>query len=385
MARMTIQVALKIRQVSGMTDETAEAWLQKLQSGNCSDADYKAFDLWYKSDNHHREAFERTKYVESLLDVVASSPEIHQLRKQVLEATEPKQTFVKEENGQDATSTGFLSQLFQDLAQLISSIVDKPGNRMAVFMSTAAAAVVMTVLFIRPSAIQSEFYETPVGKHRSVVLNDGSKITLDTNTSLVVTYTRESRLVELRRGQGYFDVTKNSKRPFVVTSSNAQVRVLGTIFSVRQSNSELVVTLKEGSVSVLPIDDRNQEKVKMHTVPQHLQPGEQLIYSPAKGIERKTIAQIDKEMNWASGNLVFNSARLEDVITQISRYTNEAIIISDPDLKEIKVNAVFQVGKLDTFMKALESTLNIDIKKNTQGRYELSPVSSEPVGDNSPM
>ncbi|WP_431286753.1 FecR family protein [Roseateles chitinivorans] len=98
-------------------------------------------------------------------------------------------------------------------------------------------------------------YATGVGEQRSVVLADGSRLSLNTSTQVDVFLTHERRTVRIVRGEAFFEVAKDANRPFVVQALGSEVVALGTAFAVRLSEPGasargLAVTLIEGRVNV---------------------------------------------------------------------------------------------------------------------------------------
>src|SRR5690606_6030511 len=88
---------------------------------------------------------------------------------------------------------------------------------------------------------QPEEYITYVGEQRLVQLEDGSQVRLNTNTRIQVSYSRQTRRIDLLQGEAYFDVSKDPQRPFEVIANHSIVRALGTEFNVSLLNSAVAV------------------------------------------------------------------------------------------------------------------------------------------------
>jgi transmembrane sensor len=172
---------------------------------------------------------------------------------------------------------------------------------------------------------------TPNGGQYQVVLPDGSHVWLNAASSLKypVAFNAKERKVELT-GEGYFEITKNSRQPFIVSSSNQSIRVLGTHFNVSAYAGELTTTtLAEGSVLV-SLSDSNP--VPTGSPSKTLKPGDQST-ATANGL---TVSKVNPEdiIAWKDGLFVFSNTDLKDVMKQIARcYNVEVDYASIPNVK----------------------------------------------------
>jgi transmembrane sensor len=102
-------------------------------------------------------------------------------------------------------------------------------RRRAILTGTAAAGLAVAAGGAAWLArlLGQEAYSTSIGETREVVLSDNSIITLNTNSRVLVNYSKTSRRIDLVQGEALFDVAKNRKRPFIVTAADTQVRAVG--------------------------------------------------------------------------------------------------------------------------------------------------------------
>ena len=91
-------------------------------------------------------------------------------------------------------------------------------------------------------------YETQRGEQRTVALADGSTLQLDGATSLDVTLGDDQRRVALRRGEAYFDIAHEARRPFVVDAAGSRTRVLGTAFDIDIARADVRISVFRGRV-----------------------------------------------------------------------------------------------------------------------------------------
>jgi transmembrane sensor len=99
-----------------------------------------------------------------------------------------------------------------------------------------------------PAAALVAHYETQRGQQRDVKLADGTTLHLNGATSLDVTLGDRERVVALNRGEAYFDVAHEAKRPFVVQAGDSATRVLGTAFDVDVARGEVKLSVYRGRV-----------------------------------------------------------------------------------------------------------------------------------------
>ncbi len=112
-------------------------------------------------------------------------------------------------------------------------------------------ALLVTGLFFADSQLGWQRYETRIGGFSRIVLDDGSVIDLNTDSDVRVRIGSHKREVRLERGEGRFQVAHDATRPFTVSAANADVRAVGTAFSVRLHDSKQVdVLVSEGTVAI---------------------------------------------------------------------------------------------------------------------------------------
>lgn len=153
--------------------------------------------------------------------------------------------------------------------------------------------------------------EVPDGTIRQITLNDGTEITLNGGSKIIYPEkfaARDSRNVFIS-GEAFFNVTRDTLRPFLVHVDNMSIRVLGTTFNVRAYADErfIATTLQKGSVQ-LSIDD---------TVIV-LRPNEQAFYTRSNRNIRKFAVQAKEYTLWTDGSLQFEQQPLSRIIAVLS-------------------------------------------------------------------
>ncbi|RZK24865.1 MAG: hypothetical protein EOO43_06995 [Flavobacterium sp.] len=144
---------------------------------------------------------------------------------------------------------------------------------------------------------------TPAGGKFSVVLSDGSKVWLNASSSIKfpAAFSKDSRKVEIR-GEAYFEIEKDTKRPFYVESGSSEIKVLGTHFNVMSYPDEYrsELTLLEGAV---------QFTKNGHA--ELLKPGKQILFTESDSYTKQITANIEEVMAWKNDLFVFNNTNME--------------------------------------------------------------------------
>lgn len=195
---------------------------------------------------------------------------------------------------------------------------------------------------------------TPKGGQYQVVLSDGSKVWLNSASSITypTAFDAKQRLVELT-GEAYFEVAKNKKSPFSVKTAQQTVEVLGTHFNINSYNDEPVLktTLLEGSVKVFTANDQAV-----------LSPGQQLRLhhngnasgQAANSISIENNVDLDKVVAWKNGVFSFEHEDLKSIMRQVSRWYNVDVIYTGPVSEEKFFGEISRNSNLSEVFKILE-------------------------------
>lgn len=165
--------------------------------------------------------------------------------------------------------------------------------------------------------------ETPRGGQYQVVLPDGTNVWLNALSSITFPekFTNISeRSVELK-GEAYFEVVKDKKRPFIVRSDRQEIEVLGTHFNINSYTDEQksVTTLLEGSVKVAPVRmEKGKADVVLHNLSTIISPGQQA--SSTRQDIKVNLADLDQVMDWKNGDFIFKKESLAGIMRKVSRW-----------------------------------------------------------------
>jgi len=298
-------------------DAEAAAWLARLQ-GPARNADVEAaWKAWLRADAMHRQAFERATEIWEVVPGAISA------RTPITAAQPPRFRF-------PALATALAAMLL------------------------VVGAGIFTLMF------QAPVHQTGIGGQQIVMLEDGSRISLNTDSRVTVLYSDGERRIRLDRGEALFEVARNPLRPFIVDAGNDHVRAIGTAFVVRRHIGRTIeVTLLEGKVDVF-----DKKRVAL------LSPGERVTIggTPKPVIDRppqETVAA------WRRGEVVFEDVALAQALAELSRYSKSPIALSDPALGRLRISGAFSTGNIDEAVTAVALLHRLKIHR-TDGKLLLA-------------
>ena len=198
---------------------------------------------------------------------------------------------------------------------------------------------------------------TPVGGEYSLVLSDGTKVFLNADSELKypVEFSDGKRIVDLK-GEAYFEVHKDSLRPFIVRMNGAEVTVLGTSFNVNTygDDGQIYTTLVNGSVRVSSMKNKQEEILK---------PGMQSVMNVQSGL--LTVRKVDVEpyVAWREGRFVFRAMTLDLIMRQLQRWYDFEVFYQNSELKDYEFRGVIKRDMdLDKVLSVIKATTNVDFE-----------------------
>lgn len=214
-------------------------------------------------------------------------------------------------------------------------------------------------------------YVTMVGEKRDINLPDGSHVLLDADSELRVQYSATARTLRLDRGRARFTVTHDAARAFAVDAGDGRVIAHGTIFVVAVEARGVHVALVRGSIEVAR---QAAQRTQVGDVSSRmLLPGQQLTFSPNAPLPTPQPTP-PGELDWVSGRLSFNDARLGDAIDEINRYNTVKIILGEPAVADLRVSGGFEAAKPEAFANAVARALGLKLVPQAGGRLLLAPA-----------
>ncbi|WP_077037114.1 FecR domain-containing protein [Pelomonas sp. KK5] len=218
----------------------------------------------------------------------------------------------------------------------------------------AAFACVLLLLTLGPTlAPGGQKYQTEVGAREIVALKDGSRVTLNTATRVRAALVADRREVWLEGGEAYFEVAHDAAHPFVVHAGRHDITVLGTKFTVRRDGDDVRVQVSEGRVQV----------AAGKAPPTVLARNDAAIAEPDSVlVTHKTPKQIEADLNWLQGKLVFDQITIGDAAREFNRYNHRQLIVDDPEAARIEIGGVFDASNVDAFARLLGASFQLDVQ-----------------------
>lgn len=251
-------------------------------------------------------------------------------------------------------------------AQAAWAMLDRAGV-LAVETSTPVAALTRRRLFAGGAAASAatvgglafwgamrfasgEHIRTVRGEVRRVPLDDGSMLAINTESQLRVALDGAVRKVDLERGEAWFQVAKDMKRPFVVVAGGVNVRAVGTAFSVRRRERGADVLVTEGVVEIWSA--QAPERVRRLSVGDHAYVSDAM----GPGASQSAAAEIDRRLAWRDGEIVLDGDTLENAVEEFNRYNQRQILIEDPALASEVFVGRFRTNEPEAFARAVAVT-----------------------------
>ena len=197
----------------------------------------------------------------------------------------------------------------------------------------------------------------PYGGTYTVGLCDGTKVYLNSGTKLEFPsrFDGNVRSVSLK-GEAYFEVVRNERKPFVVEVDEMKVKVLGTAFNVKSYVDEpgIYTTLVQGSVAILR-DGQPEKKIK---------PGEQAYYNKSVGTLSVSPVDVDEFTAWKDGLFCFKDIALEEILRIVSRWYDLEIFYMNQEAKSVVYS-----GKMPMYFSVEDVLRKFEISGDV--RFEL--------------
>lgn len=319
------------REPAGTIDDIAAEWVVRLDRG-LSEAERAELERWLAGDMRRRGALARTKAIWFHADRASSLG----------------QAPIQGEAGPTpARWAGRLSR----------RSVLAGGSALAA--SLAVGAMTLPLLVNRGQRLTSQ-----VGEVRRVPLEDGSTVTLDTDSVIETAFSGTARTVHLVSGAAYFDVAHDSARPFLVHAREVTVRVIGTAFSiVALARAPIVVTVSRGHVAIAQKAAKGQEL--------HLTPNMRAILHDTipPGSPIGTIVSVDPDalqraLAWRDGMLAFQGETLSDAVARFRRYGGPSIEVEGQALARQPISGLFAASDPRGFARAVAISLDATMQQD---------------------
>jgi transmembrane sensor len=225
-------------------------------------------------------------------------------------------------------------------------------------MAVLCAAIISASYLLRDPTLV-----TGPGEQRTVELSDGTQVSLNANSRVVIQYDDRVRKLTLSSGEVLFNVLKHQLRPFVVVVGDQKVIAMGTSFVVRReqpTGPAFAVTLVEGRVAIEPISWPDVLPSEPVAGLKLLNAGERLQFAD-DATEKRDSPSIERVTAWQRGQLIFEDTSLSEAAAEFNRYGHNKIRIDGPVLGKLRVGGVFRIGDPSSFAQAMATAYHLRI------------------------
>jgi len=203
---------------------------------------------------------------------------------------------------------------------------------------------------VQPATVGENTVEVPKGQRASLMLSDGTKIRLNSQSKLIypTQFSDKERNVRLE-GEAFFDVAHKEHLPFVVHSPLLAIKVLNV---KAYFDEKSVVTLAEGKVEVETNDCKNRLTLK---------PNEQVSYSGSSGLALEKNINTNTVKLWMKGEGAFIQCRLDHIVRDLERKFDVKIVITDHSLSSEVFTCRFKdTATIEQVLHLLKETRRLD-------------------------
>lgn len=297
------------------TEREASEWIARLNADDASEEDQARFEAWRRAHPRHARAYE----------------ELSATWRQFTDAG----PLVR------AVATGHALGAVPTLRPV--------RRRWALAAAATVAAAAFGAWWWVDTLAPRTLFQTAIGEHANIELPDGSSLELNSNSRARIDYTEQSRVIRLERGEAFFDVEHDEKRPFWVIAGGSWVRAVGTAFNVYVRSTGVRITVSEGTVKVATNPSSSGEapsdqRLALAAV-SVVAAGQQVdVAGAATEVRSLPPVELTRSVAWRSGTLYFENQRLGDVVDELSRYTTLRVVVDDDALRDLPVGGTFQAN-----------------------------------------
>ena len=210
-------------------------------------------------------------------------------------------------------------------------------------------------------------HNTQEGKRSNFLLPDGSKVWLNANSELKYTnrFNGEIREVYLK-GEAFFDVKRDEKRPFTIQTKDITTTVLGTSFNIKAVGGEdIEVTVATGTVRVTPSATAGKQSVLLSS-------HQQAAFNPATQSFIQKEVDLDIYLTWKEDKLIFNEINLSKAIAMLENRYEVDIILKNEGLANCTIIGEHENESLENVLKAMQFVLGFDYSFKSPGVVEIA-------------
>ena len=315
----------------GPAIEQALGWVVRLRSDSVADADIEAFADWLVASEQHELAWNQAIDTWETAGLLSYMPDLMP----------------------DAETAGSV----QDNLVRLMRRAFAGFWRSLTTVSVSVAVIALAVLIFQDNG---RTYSTAIGEYQQVLLDDGSLIELNTNSSVTLSISDSLREIELVRGEAFFTVAPNKDKPFIVHVGGADVQALGTAFNIyRQGAERARVHVVEGVVRVSEAEGSAVAAPESRM----LLADQALEFSETRGMADLPRQNMQQATAWREGQILFDSASLSEAKTLLNRYLEHKIVLGDGVQSAHKISGIFSSRERETTLVAVAQAFDLELSR----------------------
>jgi transmembrane sensor len=339
--------------------EQASHWWELLHSDSASNSDHQEFGDWVARSPERVEAYLQT----ARLVKAIKSP-------RVIWPNTAAEVLIREAKASPETVLPFST------TRVSTSVGRGVARHVHSRFAWAAAAVLLIGVGLALFMLETpQQFRTALGEQRSVLLADGSRVTLNTASTIELNLQKGRREVRLVQGEALFEVAHDAARPFVVRAGNALLKDLGTQFNVDIRSNGTTVTVVEGQVAIDSAATRESaaaqaghgadDTVEALILGAH----DRVVITPAGVGAPQRGVNVAASLAWTQRQLMFEHRPLSEVAEEFNRYNKDRIDIDSAELKRQEVTGVFEAKDPASFVAFLSSIPGVEIREAAHGTH----------------
>ncbi|WP_324700926.1 FecR domain-containing protein (plasmid) [Pantoea agglomerans] len=312
---------MKSDQLARDTDkhhQEAAHWMTRLLSGEITPTEQRAYQAWLKKDVHNKRA-------------------LNEMRNLWIDLRKPLES---------GTYEIPFPPGFQSWHQTFSNHGKK-------YFMAISFLLLITLIISQWMNVWRYNYVTNTGEQKTLLLQDGTRMWLNTNTALDLTFNGDKKQIKIIRGEVFFESPSQQSPPLTIEVGHIIIRAFNSALNVFQKNDDTFISVDRGQAIVvnkkgeeIPINNKGLFRADKYL----------------SGSDPATSENINFSSSWKNGKIIFVNQNLYSVLETVKRYEKRWIIYDISSAKQLNLSSVVDIWHLDAWYQQLGSALNLDVQ-----------------------